>query len=83
MTEERIEELLFEINGTLGKISTKIGSVCEVLAQHEHRITTLESNKSSSINDSWKNDLLMLLAKSMIICLTALCTIVGGSSLLS
>ena len=46
-------------------------------------MTTLETNKTSSTNDSWKNQLLMLLAKSLIIGLTTICTLVGGSSLLS
>lgn len=82
MTKEKVEEVLFDIATTLSKIETKLSGVCEVLSNHEHRITTLESNKTSS-NDSWKNQLLMMLAKSLIIGLTALCTICGGSSLLS
>ena len=69
----------------MSKIETKLSGVCEVLSNHEHRITTLESNKSSSNNNNnnWKNQLLMLLAKSLIIGLTTICTLVGGSSLLS
>lgn len=83
MTQEKIEEVLFDISKTLSKIETKLSGVCEVLSNHEHRITTLESNKSSSNNNNWKNQLLMLLAKSLIIGLTTICTLVGGSSLLS
>ena len=83
MKQEKVEEVLFDISKTLSKIEEKLSGVCEVLAQHEHRITTLETNKTSSTNDSWKNQLLMLLAKSLIIGLTALCTICGGSSILS
>lgn len=60
-----------------------MSGVCEVLAQHEHRITTLEKTKTSSDNDSWKNQLLMLLAKSLIIGLTSIATLVGGGSLVS
>lgn len=89
MTEEKIEEFLFQINGTLSKIETKLGSVCEVLAQHENRITNLENNrngqlqKASNDEGKWKNELLMLLAKSVIIGLTAISSLVGASSLIS
>ena len=82
MTQEKIEEVLFDIAKTLSKIETKLSGVCEVLSNHEHRITTLESNKSSS-NNNWKNQLLKKKKKSLIIGLTTICTLVGGSSLLS
>lgn len=83
MTEEKIEEFLFQINGTLSKIETKLGSVCEVMAQHENRITNLENNRLANKSDgTWKNELLMLLAKSVIIGLTVISSLVGASSLL-
>lgn len=82
MTQEKIEEVLFDISKTLSKIETKLSGVCEVLSNHEHRITTLETNKSAN-NDNWKNQLLMMLAKCLIIGLTSICVLVGGSSLLS
>lgn len=88
MTDEKIEEFLFQINGTLSKIETKLGSVCEVLAQHENRITNLENKRNSqqgSCGDEgkWKNELLMLLAKSVIIGITVIGSLVGSSSLIS
>lgn len=88
MTEEKIEEFLFQINGTLSKIETKLGSVCEVLAQHENRITNLENNRNSHQGSGrdegkWKNELLMLLAKSVIIGITVIGSLVGSSSLIS
>ena len=83
MKQEKVEEVLFDISKTLSKIEEKLSGVCEVLAQHEHRITTLETNKTSSTNDSWKNQLLLLLGKSIIIGLTTIVSLVGGGSLLS
>lgn len=88
MTDEKIEEFLFQINGTLSKIETKLGSVCEVLAQHENRITNLENkrnNQQCSWGDEgkWKNELMMLLAKSVIIGTTVIGSLVGSSSLIS
>lgn len=43
MTNSKLEEMLFDINGTLCKIETRLSSVVEILTQHEHRITTLET----------------------------------------
>ena len=85
MTEVRIEELLFAINGTLGKIETKLVSVCEILAQHEHRITKIESDNKTVNNtqEDWKTQLLMIMGKSIIIGLTVIGSLVGGTSLIS
>lgn len=80
MTNGKIEEMLFDINGTLCKIETRLSSVVEILTQHEHRITTLEKTGNG---DGFKVEMLKLLGKCLIIALTSIATLVGAGSLLS
>lgn len=44
MTDDRVEELLFDINGKLAAISTKLDSVSELSMNHETRIRGLEES---------------------------------------
>lgn len=82
MTNNKLEEMLFDINGTLCKIETRLSSVVEILTQHEHRITTLE-NTGSGGSDSFKTEMLKLLGKCLVIALTAIAALVGAGGLLA
>lgn len=44
MTDDRMEELLFDINGQLATISTKLDAVNALAMNHETRIRGLEVN---------------------------------------
>lgn len=44
MTDDRVEELLFDINGKLSAISTKLDSVSDLAMNHETRIRGLEES---------------------------------------
>ena len=44
MTDDRVEELLFDINGKLAAISTKLDAVSELSMNHETRIRGLEES---------------------------------------
>ena len=87
MNDERVEELLFTISNKLSSIEAKVTSTQETLLRHESRITSIEdkigncyySNKNDS---SLKDQLLALLAKSVVIALTALATLAGAGSML-
>lgn len=87
MNDERVEELLFTISNKLSSIEAKVTSTQETLLRHESRITSIEDKigncyRSSKNDSSLKDQLLALLAKSVVIALTALATLAGAGSML-
>ena len=82
MNNSKLEEMLFDINGTLCKIETRLSSVVEILTQHEHRITTLEKQGGGS-SDGFKVEMLKLLGKCLVIALTSIAALVGAGGLLA
>ena len=87
MNDERVEELLFAISNKLSSIEAKVTSTQETLLRHESRITSIEDKigncyRSSKNDSSLKDQLLALLAKSVVIALTALATLAGAGSML-
>ena len=93
MNDERVEELMFTISGKLSSIEAKLSSMQETLIRHESRITCIEdkivncyvnnkNNKNNNNDSSLKDQLLALLAKSVVIALTALATLAGAGSML-
>ena len=82
MTNSKLEEMLFDINGTLCKIESRLSSVVEILTQHEHRITTLEKQGNSG-SDSFKTEMAKLLGKCLVIALTSIAALVGAGGLLA
>lgn len=53
-------------------------NVLEKLADHEHRLDAIEGKKAGD----WRNELLMLLAKAVLICGTSIAGLVGAGSIL-
>ena len=87
MNDERVEELLFTISNKLSSIEAKVTSTQETLLRHESRITSIEDKigncyRSNKNDSSLKDQLLALLAKSVVIALTALATLAGAGSIL-
>ena len=90
MNDERVEELLFTISNKLSSIEAKVTSTQETLLRHESRITSIEdkigncyrSNGNNKNDSRLKDQLLALLAKSVVIALTALATLAGASGIL-
>lgn len=87
MNDERVEELLFTISNKLSSIEAKVTSTQETLVRHESRITSIEDKigncyRSKKNDSSLKDQLLALLAKSVVIALTALATLAGAGSML-
>lgn len=93
MNDEKITDLLFEINGKLAKIDTKIDSLSETIMKHETRLTTLENKLNAHLidfgtikstdKDDFKSELLKLLAKSLVVALASIGTLVGASGLIT
>ena len=90
MTDDRVEELLFDINGKLASISTKLDAVSELSMNHETRIRGLEESmkeiqsgeKADSKEESFKTEILKLLAKALLIALVAIGSLTGATSML-
>lgn len=91
MTDERTEEILFDINGKLSSIGTKLDTLSETILKHESRITTIENNfnnhiietKSIKPDDDFKTQILKLLSKALIISLCALGALTGSAGLIT
>ena len=85
MTDERVEEVLFDINGKLSAISTKLDTLSGVVVGHESRIQKLEDAASKAdpkTEDSFKTEMLKLLAKSVMIGLIVIASLTGASSII-
>ena len=90
MTDERIEEVLFEVNGKLAKIDAKLDSLSETILKHEARISKLETDLNKHLidtvptkDDNFKTELLKLLSKSVIIGLVIIASLTGCAGLIS
>lgn len=62
-------------------------SVLEQLARHEERLTKLENVKSDACfiqaKDSFKDELLKMLAKCLLVAITAIGSLVGAAPIIS
>ena len=62
-------------------------SVLEQLARHEERLTKLENIKSDAVciqaKDSFKDELLKMLAKCLLFTITAIGSLVGAAPIIS
>lgn len=83
MTDERVEEVLFDINGKLSAISTKLDTLSGVVVGHESRIQKLEdaASKADSKTEDFKTEMLKLLAKSVTIGLVVIASLTGASNI--
>lgn len=85
MNSDHVTDILLEIKAQVSSLESKIEIFSDMLLKHEQRITELEHNsteKESSSKSSFKEELLKLLAKCLLVALTGLASLVGASSLL-
>ena len=93
MTGNKIEELLVELLQKVSSIDALLTNSQSILRDHEHRIDVLERHPSNqkefqgvmlSTKDSdIKSNLLLLLAKSLLIALVSIGTLAGAGTILS
>ena len=76
MTDEKIFEIF---QNFLDKLQKNTDELQEMLRNHEKRLIYLETKK----DDDWKTQLLMMLAKALVIGLVAIGSLVGASSLIA
>lgn len=70
-------KILLEINKSLGELSGKFQCALDKLVQHEGRITRLESGGAS-----FKDDMMKLLAKTLLIAMASIASLTGAASLI-
>ncbi|MBS7311509.1 MAG: hypothetical protein KIG70_10065, partial [Treponema sp.] len=93
MTGNKIEELLVELLQKVSSIDALLSNSQSILRDHEHRIDVLERHPSNqkgfqgvmlNTKDSdIKSNLLLLLAKSLLIALVSIGTLAGAGTILS
>lgn len=79
MNDEKITEFFIKLNGELQALNANMRNVLDKLTNHEQRLTSLEQKK----DEGWKNQLLMLLAKAIVIGLVSIGSLVGAGSLIA
>ena len=85
MNSDHVIDILLEIKSQVSSLESKIVIFSDMLVKHEHRLTELESkstDKQSSSKSNFKEDLLKLLAKCLLVALTGLASLAGASSIL-
>ena len=82
MTQTDLTKLAFEISNNLAALNSKFETVISKLADHEARLHSLEHTNQVENDDSFKTELLKLLAKSTIISLVVISSLTGASSLI-
>ena len=79
MNDDKITELFIRLNSELASLNTNMKTVLDRLTNHEQRLTNLETKKETD----WKTQLLMLLAKSIMIGAVSIGSLVGAGSIIS
>lgn len=82
MMDDKMAEFIIAIKTSLASIDTKVDGIQTTLQNHESRIQSLEKNDSQS-DSSFKNDMLKLLAKAILISVCGFATIAGAGSVIA
>lgn len=79
MDDDKITEFFIKLTTELASLNANMKNVLDKLTNHEQRLMNLETRKGDG---DWKNQLLMLLAKTSVIATVALGSVVGASSMI-
>lgn len=86
MDAEKVDDLLFQINGKLSSIEAKLDTMNETLLRHEARITTLERDvieAKAGQKGGFRGEVVSLLVKALIISLAAIATLTGATGVIA
>lgn len=78
MNDEKITEFFIKLTSELSALNANMKNVLDKLTNHEQRLMSLEQKKDGD----WKANLLMLLAKAIVIGAVSIGSLVGAGSLL-
>lgn len=71
-----------KLDKVIDKLDTRLGQVDQTLQNHERRIVVLEVHDSPTKGD-WKNQLLLMLAKAVVVGGVTVASLAGASGILS
>lgn len=80
--EERYEKLNDKLDRILEKIDSKFDGMEKKIQNHETRLVVLEVHDKSEHND-WKSQLMMLLAKAIVIGGVVIASLAGAGGILA
>ena len=80
--DDRMTEFIIAIKTSLASIETKVDGIQATLQNHESRIQNLEKNDQSN-DSSFKNDMLKLLSKAILISVCGFATLTGAGSVIA
>ena len=84
MNQESLTKIAFEISTSLAALNANMEQVLSKMADHETRLNQLEQYEYAPIkDDTFKTELLKLLAKSTIIGLVVIGSLTGASGVIS
>lgn len=78
MNDDKITEFFIKLTGELSALNANMKNVLDKLTNHEQRLTNLETKKA----EDWKTQLLMLLAKAIVIGGVAMAGLAGVGGIL-
>lgn len=83
MTEEKLTDITFQISTSLAGLNENMKSVLDKLTQHEGRITHLEHFHQPAKETNFKDEILKLLCKAMLIGSVAIAFLAGAGGVIS
>lgn len=83
MDNSDLTKLAFDISNSLAALNANMESVLSKMADHESRIHILEQYHPKSKDDSFKDELLKLLARATIISVVVIGSLTGAGSIIA
>ena len=84
MTSEDLTKIAFDISNSLAALNANMESVLEKMADHETRIHLLEQyHPVTNKDNSFKDDLLKLLARATVIGLVVIGSLTGAGTIIA
>ena len=86
IANDKVLEALIEIKTQVAEIAANQRNFQTIITNHENRIIKLEGTNTSEKDekyDDFKTELLKLLAKCLMVGLTAICSLAGAGGILS
>ena len=81
MNDDQLTDLIIKLSTGIAELNANMRTALDALAKHESRLTMLES-RGGNANGDWKVQLLMLLAKAILIGAVSIGSLVGAGSLM-
>ena len=83
MTNDRLEEIVLKFTAAISELNANMKTTLEKLINHEARLSILEKEtKKDDSGSDFKEELLKLLSKAVIISITTVASLAGAGGLL-